>query len=463
MRANFLSGLSKAALVLLLVFFASDGIRSQIPSSAAPSASPAVSATAAVSPRPSSSAAITASASAAVSSPTASPAADKNASKAKKGVPAAPLTDAEKKAAEDEKKKKSEDFEKAADIKKAEWIEKTMDFGMQKDRRDALNFIPTVKNEEKKKLLYGKLIKTIENDTDSTILIKAITIASELKLSEATASIKVKLFNENDDVRISAVYALKDINAVECKTEIIEILKKQDFAKASIFTESMIQTLAEFKAVELREFAEEKIKDNKTIMSLRLQLILYLGRSGSVASKDFLLTHAKDQNEEVEIRSYAVNALARLELKETAPDIAKILDEIAAYPFQKKKQYANLQLHCITALVKLGDDSAYPRLIESLKNDNASTRIRAINLIKDLKDKRAIDILKYKVQYDPSVQVQKAAKAALKAMDVDVDEDKSDAKKGKTGPAVKPETPKKDAAEPADSEDKPDVKKRDDF
>lgn len=426
---------------------------SSVPASSAVPVKPAGTASAAGTVKPSISASAT---------PSAVPAADKNVPKPKKGKPA-PLTDEEKKAAAEEKKKKLEEFEKAADLKKAEWIEKTMNFGIQKDRRDAINFIPTVKDPEKKKLLSDKLMKVIENDPDATVLIKAITIASELKLTEASPIIKAKLTHENDDVRISAVYALKDINAADAKPEIIEILKKQDFTKPSIFTEAMIQTLSDFKASELREFAEEKIKDNKTNMNLRLALILFLGRSGSVASKDFLLKQAKDQNEEVEIRSYAVNALARLELKETAPEISKILEEIAAYPFQKKKQYANLQLHCITALVKLGDEAAYPRLLDALKNDNPTTRIRAINLIKDLKDKRAIDILKYKMQYDPSAQVQKAAKAALKAMDVEVDDDKNDPAKSKSGTTVKPDTDKKNTDEPAAAEEKSEVKKRDDF
>jgi HEAT repeat protein len=420
-------------------------------------------AAAAANPRPSAAASPAAVSSAPTASTNTPSGSDNSGDKSKTGKGAALKKEPPKKLTEEEKKKKNEEFEKAADIKKAEWIEKTMEFGIQKDRRDAINFIPTVKNPEKKKLLSDKLMKTIENDPDATVLVKAITIAAEIKLTEAALIIKKKLSHENDDVRVAAVYALKDLNSVESKNDIIEILKKHDFSKQSIFAEAMIQTLSDFKAVELREFAEEKIKDNKTTMNLRLALILFLGRSGSIASKDFLLSHAKDQNEEVEIRAYSVNALARLEAKDTAPEISKILDEIAAYPFQKKKQYANLQIHCITALVKLGDDTAYPRLIDALKNDNPSTRVRAINLIKDLKDKRAIDILKYKMQYDPSAQVQKAAKAALKAMDVNVDEDKDESAKTKPGANGKPETQKKDTSEPVEGDDKNEVKKRDDF
>ncbi len=43
-------------------------------------------------------------------------------------------------------------------------------------------------------------------------------------------------------------------------------------------------------------------------------------------------------------------------------------------------------------------------------------------MMKELKDKRTIDILKYKMKYDPSPKVQKAAKEALKEMGEQVDE-----------------------------------------
>jgi hypothetical protein len=49
-------------------------------------------------------------------------------------------------------------------------------------------------------------------------------------------------------------------------------------------------------------------------------------------------------------------------------------------------------------------------------------RLQAVKLIKDLKDKRTIDILKYKVKHDPSPKVQKAAREALEAMDIKIDD-----------------------------------------
>ncbi|HEY1405664.1 MAG TPA: HEAT repeat domain-containing protein [Spirochaetota bacterium] len=364
--------------------------------------------------------------------------------------------------AEAEKKRIAlEEFEKKADIKKAEWIEKTMEFGIQKDRKDAINFIPTVKDPEKKKLLENKLVELLDRETDASVLVKAITIAAEIKLTAAVSGIKKQVSNDSEDVRIAAVYALKDLKAVETKNDLIEILKKQDLTVDSIFTEAIIQTLADFEAVELKDFVIEKIKNNKTSRNIRLSLILFLGRSGAKDSKDFLLTTFKDPDEEIDVRSYCVNSLAKLDIKEAIPDINKIVTEYSSYTFNKKKQYNTLYLYSVSALVKLGDQNAYFLLLDAMKNDNATTRLRAIKLLKDLKDKRSIDILTYKMQYDPSAQVQKAARDTLKEMGVDVSKEEPAAK---TDP-VKGKKPAKKKGKEAEEEPLPDeqVKKRDDF
>ncbi|MGL4370222.1 MAG: hypothetical protein ACRCUT_11225, partial [Spirochaetota bacterium] len=112
-------------------------------------------------------------------------------------VKAAAESDEEKKAkskaAAEEKQRARDEFEKKADLKKAEWIEKTMEFGIQKDRKEAINFIPTVKDETRKKELGLKLITILDTDADSSILVKSLNIISELNLTEAVPSIKKHL------------------------------------------------------------------------------------------------------------------------------------------------------------------------------------------------------------------------------------------------------------------------------
>jgi HEAT repeat protein len=337
------------------------------------------------------------------------------------------------------RKKKQEDFEKKADLKKFEWIEKTMDYGIQKDRKDAIGFIPTVQDPGKKRLLEEKLVKCMERESDSSVLVKSINVSKELKLSPAIGAIRKLLSHESGDVQLAAVYALNDMKATASKGDLVEMLKKRDFTKDSNLTEAIIQTLADFGSFELKDFIIEKIKDNKTTRNLRLKCILFLGKSGAAESKEYLIKAYKDPDEEIDIRSYCVNSIAQLGFKDAVPDINKFVDEYNTYTFNKKKDYNTLYLYSISALVKLGDDSAFPRLLDSLKSDSTTTRLRAIQLLKGLKDKRSIDILTYKMQYDPSAKVQKAAREVLKDMGIDVSKDeprKAESKKNDPGKKI---------------------------
>lgn len=305
--------------------------------------------------------------------------------------------------------------------KLAKWIEKTIDYSIHKERKRAINYILTIKNENLKIRLEKKLVSIIKNELDFGVKIKAITVAGELELKEAVPEIKKSLDDESEDVKISAIYALKKIGDLSVKPDLIKKLKEQDLDKNSTYTEALIDTLGKFKAVELQSYAIDSIMSDKTTKNLRELFVLFLGRIGSKDSKDSLIQLLKDDGEDQQIRAFAANSLASLDVKEAAKDIDEIITTIESYSFKKKKKYNSLYLYCLAALAKLGDEQATPRLMNSLKSDNAVVRARSIKLLKELADKRAIDILKYKMEYDPSPKVQKAAKEALEEMGVDTE------------------------------------------
>ncbi len=313
---------------------------------------------------------------------------------------------------DDEQKKKDRDR------KKAEWIEKTLKYGINKDRREALNNILDIRDDAVKKDMERLLVDVLKEETDADVKIKAITVASELKLSAAGPYFIKSLEDESVDVRIAAVQGLKRINDSSSAPTLVTKLKAQDLSTESNYTEALIDALGAFKAAELAGFAEAAVKDLKTTRNIRQQMVLFLGKIGSVGQKDFLVKLLTDEEEDADIRSYAANSLSHLGLKETAADLDKVITTIEGYPFKKKKDYYTLYLYCVAAMAKLGDDRAFPRLMNALKSDSAASRIKAINLLGELKDKRSIDILKYKRDHDPNSGVQKAAREALKEMGV---------------------------------------------
>jgi HEAT repeat protein len=325
----------------------------------------------------------------------------------------------------DEKKNDiSQDKQFEAEKKKTEWIKKTIQYGIQDDRIDAIKSTLTLKQPSQKNEIIKLLDELMPQEINPEVKHTAITVVSELKSSSSSSWIVASLNDTSEEVKIAAVYAIDTLKATEAVPQLEAILKAQKFTENSNFTEALIRTLGKLKATQLKDFAIERIKDTKTTDNLRQLFILFLGDLEDIGSKDFLLGIVKDKDEDTTMRSYAAVALAKIGAKDTAGDLMEIIKEIDSYPVNKRKDYYSFSMYCTAALVKMGDSNAIPRLMEALRSNNPVVRLRAVELMKDLKDKRTIDILKYKMQYDPSPKVQKAAKEALKEIGENVDESK---------------------------------------
>jgi HEAT repeat protein len=329
----------------------------------------------------------------------------------------------EAKAAETAEEKERKQKEKRAENekKRAEWIEKTIQFGINKDRREAITMILAIKDDGLKRRLGDRLADVIRNETDPEVKAKAITVAGDLKNSTSAPAMMDALGDDSEDVQIAAINSLKNLRHGPARSVLAEKLKKSDLSKDSNLTESLITAMGEFQAGELAEFAKAAIKDTKTTRTIRGSLTMFMGKLGSAAPKDFLVELLKDEDEDRDVRGYAANSLARLDARDKAKDIDAVITVIESYPFKKRKEHYTLYIYCVAALAKLGDEKAYPRLVDALKSDNSMVRLRAVRLLKDMKDQRTIDILKYKRDYDPSQAVQKAAREALEEMGISSD------------------------------------------
>ncbi len=314
---------------------------------------------------------------------------------------------------ETDPKKETKKPEVWDDAKKGEKIESTLEYGMQKDRKIAITMISDIKDEQIKSKLIQKLVFIIENDSDIEVRKAAVTAIGDHK-SEISAPALIKaLDDESEDIKIAACYALGRIKAESAKTKLVELFSKQDLKLDSNFTDAIIMTLSDIKAPDILEAAVTAAKDITTSRMIRERLIIYIGYTGSVTQKDFLVELYKNDEEDTLIRSYAIKAIARLKLKESTQDIKDLIKEIDSYPFAKRKKYYEIYMHSVAALVEMGDTDSIGLLMNSLRSDNTSVRLKAVNLIKEFNDERTIDILKYKMKNDPSGKVRKAARKAL--------------------------------------------------
>lgn len=339
----------------------------------------------------------------------------------------------------DSAKKDARGAEVWDDNKKAEKIEATLEYGMQKDRKIAVQMINEIKDEQIKNRLLQKLESIIDNDSDIEVRKAAVTVLGDNKsLSAAPVLIKA-LDDPSEDIKIAACYAIGRVKADSAKQRLVEIYRKQDLKADSNLTDALIITLGELKAPDILDSAVTAGKDASTSRMIRERLIIYIGYTGSAAQKDFLVELYKDEEEEMLIRCYAIKSISKLKLKETTGDIKSVIKDIDSFPFNKKKKYYDLYMYSVTALVEMGDTDSISLLMNSLRSDNASVRLKAINLIKEFNDERTIDILKYKMKNDPSPKVRKASRKAL--------EDKGIIEKGKEDDAANNEYDKEEKDE----------------
>jgi len=299
------------------------------------------------------------------------------------------------------------------DTKKAEKIEATLEYGLQKDRKTAINMINSIKDEQIKKRLIQKLESIVENDSDLEIKRAAIIVIGDNK-SESSAPVLIKALDDSsDDIKIAACYAIGKIKADSAKQRLVELFNNQNLKTDSNYTETIITTLTDLKAPDILDAAVNAVKSKETSKSIKERLFIYIGQTGSAAQRDALLGIYKDDDEDISIRAYAIRAVSKLKLKDSSDDIKAVIKEIDSYPFAKKKKYYDLHMYSVTALVEFGDTDSISLLMNSLRSDDTTTRLKAVNLIKDFNDERTIDILKYKMQNDPSPKVRNAAKKAL--------------------------------------------------
>ncbi len=358
---------------------------------------------------------------------------------------------------EEEKKEKLYENEK----KKVKWIMDTLDFGIQKNRLDAVNRMQLIKSEKLHGELYDKLVELIDTELDANVKKKAIYTAGELKVKRTIKVIIKQLNDDSEDVVIAAIYALKELEAKkESEDKLVAKLKKQELNENSNVTESLLNALGKFKSLKPLDFIIKQIEGDEEISrNTRQQFVLYLGKVESKKGEDVLIKIYTDEDEEKILRSYAVNSLSKIKSDKAKSEIRKTLKEIERFAFKKRKKYYNLYIYSVTALAKMGDKAALPRLYNSAKSNNSSVRLKAVKLLGEINTKKTIDILKYKMQYDPSKSVKREAEKILKDFGVDVDEIKNkDKKKDDKDKKTTDDKVKKDKK----SKDKPDKTKKDD-
>lgn len=318
---------------------------------------------------------------------------------------------------ETKKKRKTSSPGLSADqiAKKKEVLEKILKYGSNKERKEAMREVVHFPKEHSESL-YQEIAKILSEEADMGVKISCLRALSEAEYSKESKQIISAIADKSDDVREAAILAVQRLKLEDATPELLNFIKGQDFSKNQAITGGAITALSELNSgKQAAEFLEEKFREKNTHTNTRSSIALYFGKVKDIRAEGALIEVASDESEDPMTRAYAVHALGKMNSQKSIPKLKVVLDKINESKSKLEiKKLSNLKIHCIAALVILGDTEILKELVSYAKDDDPNVRLRAVKQLGEIENNpEVIELLEYKAQRDPSKKVQEVAKKAL--------------------------------------------------
>lgn len=326
-----------------------------------------------------------------------------------------PTTD--KKKVSSKKQQKYDTYSTEQLLKKKEGLEKILKYGSHKERKSAMREVVGLP-EEYCDTIFNILAEIIENDMDNSVRVVAIQTYMFANARQKSPTIIAALKDKSIEVKEAAVSAIQKLKLEEASQPLFEMLKDQDFSKNVRITPLIINTLADIDSEKVAfSFLETKLRSDTTIPELKGAIALYFGKMKDLRAEQVLIKIATDDNEDVIVRSYALNSLGKMQSTRAVEHIRSILRDLEKDKSKAgSKKYASLKLYAMSALVAMGDKNILQEIIAYTKDDDPNVRIRAIQQLSELNDPSIVELIEYKALRDPNKRVQKTAKDILEKM-----------------------------------------------
>lgn len=297
-------------------------------------------------------------------------------------------------------------------------MEMVLKYGHSQQIRDALNRVPELKKEEQLKLI--PVFKDLLSLDDYAVQKNILDVIAEASWQDLDSEVAAFLDSPYDAVFYSATNAIKKKQISEAMQSIEEKLRKADYTKEDNKILTLIRLSASLKDNSLVDFFNTQMQDKKNHIVIRREIFRYMGDL-QIARPDitaYLTDTALNEKESVSLRAHAVYALSKTGDAAANASFKKILSQIDAMEdVREKRKYASLRSQLFTALARSGDKEVLDILIKMTKSDDAAVRIRAIRELGKLNKKEAVELIRYKSQYDPDINVQTEAHKALKLLE----------------------------------------------
>lgn len=263
-----------------------------------------------------------------------------------------------------------------------------------------------------------------KKDNDPFVREAALRFLTGKKASCETciASYKENLFHKEEKVRLQALKGIETLQLKDQEELFLRLLEDADFKENSPFLTSLIRTLGtlQYNQPAISEFLKKKYSEEETHQEVKRTILLYAGSSRNQDFKDILIENMQNDSD-IYMMSYAINSLSKLaeswneeEKSALREKLKEKYNQIQNMANSKDKiRYNTAKHHILLALVRLQDPELKEEILSFALDDDANTRLKALEYIKELGLKEFYDLVETKSKYDPSKSVKKKAQEIL--------------------------------------------------
>ncbi|MCS7205582.1 MAG: hypothetical protein NZ853_07785 [Leptospiraceae bacterium] len=279
-------------------------------------------------------------------------------------------------------------------------------------------------DKEEKSKFFDVLADLSLNDFDPLLIEASLRFLVDHKAScdKCIESYKSNLFHKEERIRLQALRGIETLKIQNIEDLVLKTLNQIDFQENSMFTHAFLRTIGNlnYNQKEITEILKEKFQREDTHIEIKRVILVYAGNSKNQDFKEILYQNL-DNEEDLYLRAYSINALSKLALEWQEEEKIKLVQKLKEIynkiltinnPTERVK-YHSLKNHVIQALIRLKDDSVKEEIKKLAMDDDANTRLKALDYIEDLELKEFRELLEVKSLYDPSKSVKRKAKEIL--------------------------------------------------
>lgn len=281
---------------------------------------------------------------------------------------------------------------------------RTLRYGIDDEVVDVINSIRSEKDDS----YNNELLEILNTTGNSKILIPVLTFFENQEIDIA-ASFSLSVLKEaaedydvDEKVLIASISYIGTINYSESAEYLYQLsmYRKKDIAAAAI------RTLGKTGDTSYAEKFLERIQDDDfedDEEELREGCILLMGELKYQPSVLTLIDIVQDESYSSVSRRYACDSLGKIGDEQAIPVLKDLLNDPDSI----------LRSYVLTSLAYFDNEEIEDILIQSLRDSYWRIRVAACKALSERKSESAIDILIYKAEKDPEVNVKKASMTAL--------------------------------------------------